>query len=59
MAAIYGQAGRDKEARIEAAEVLRINPKFSLEKYAKIIILKNQEDEERAFIAPLRKAGLK
>ncbi len=28
--------GRDKEARAEAAEVLRINPKFSLDSYVKI-----------------------
>ncbi|MGZ6248920.1 MAG: adenylate/guanylate cyclase domain-containing protein [Syntrophales bacterium] len=59
MAAIYGDAGHDKEARIEAAEVLRINPKYSLEKHAKSMTFKNQEDRERAFIAPLRKAGLK
>jgi adenylate cyclase len=59
MAAIYGGAGHDKEARIEAAEVLRINPKYSLEKHAKSMTFKNQEDRERAFIAPLRKAGLK
>ncbi|MGZ6210592.1 MAG: tetratricopeptide repeat protein [Syntrophales bacterium] len=59
MAAIYGDAGHDKEARIEAAEVLRINPKFSIEKHAKSMTFKNQEDRERDFIAPLRKAGLK
>ena len=61
MAAVYGQAGQDKEARIEAAEVLRINPKFSLEKYAKsvIIYLRIKRIVERTFIAPLRKAGLK
>jgi adenylate cyclase len=59
MTSIYGQAGHDKKARIEAAEVLRINPKFSLEKLAKSLTYKNQEDAERTFIAPLRKAGLK
>jgi adenylate cyclase len=59
MAAFYSRAGRDKEARIEAAEVLRINPKFSLEKYAKTVTYKNQEDVERTISAPLRKAGLK
>jgi adenylate cyclase len=61
MAAVYSQAGQDKKARIEAAEVLRINPQFSLEKYAKsvIVIFKNQEDVERTTISPLRKAGLK
>ena len=29
--------GREKEARAEAAEVLRINPKFSLDNYAKVM----------------------
>jgi adenylate cyclase len=59
MAAFYSRAGRDKEARIEAAEVMRINPKFSLEKFAKTVSYKNQEDVERIISAPLRKAGLK
>jgi hypothetical protein len=35
MAVVYGFSGRDEEARVDAAEVLRINPKFSLEKFAK------------------------
>jgi tetratricopeptide (TPR) repeat protein len=59
MAAFYSRAGRDEEARIEAAEVMRINPKFSLEKFAKYVTYKNQEDVERTISAPLRKAGLK
>jgi TolB-like protein len=59
MASIYSRAGRDEKARIEAAEVLRINPKFSLEKFAKSVTYKNQEDVERTISAPLRKAGLK
>ena len=59
MAAFYSRAGRDEEARIEAAEVLRINPKFSLEKFAKSVTYKKQEDVERTISAPLRKAGLK
>jgi tetratricopeptide (TPR) repeat protein len=59
MAAFYSRAGRDEEARIEAAEVLRINPRFSLEKYAKTVTYKKQEDVERTISAPLRKAGLK
>jgi adenylate cyclase len=59
MAAVYSQAGQDKKARIEAAEVLRIYPQFSLEKYAKSKTFKNQQDLERTLIAPLRKAGLK
>jgi hypothetical protein len=39
--------------------VLRINPRFSLEKYAKTVTYKKQEDVERTISAPLRKAGLK
>jgi adenylate cyclase len=57
-AAAYSRAGRDEEARIEAAEVLRINPKFSLEKFAKSVTYKKQEDVERT-VSALRKAGLK
>jgi adenylate cyclase len=59
MAAFYSRAGRDEEARLEAAEVLRISPKFSLEKFAKYVTYKNQEDVERTISAPLRKVGLK
>jgi adenylate cyclase len=49
---------RDEEARVEAAEVLRIYPKFSLNKFAKKVGYKNQEDKER-LISALSKAGLK
>jgi adenylate cyclase len=55
---IYNSLGRDEEARTEAAEVLRINPKFSVEKWAKRLTYKNQADNDR-FISALRKAGLK
>jgi len=58
LAAAYSLAGRDEKARIEAAEVLRINPKFSLEKFAQSVTYKNQEDKER-LIGELGKAGLK
>jgi len=51
MAAVYSWSGRDEEARAEAAEVLRINPDFSLERFAK-------RATPRLIIA-LRKAGLK
>jgi hypothetical protein len=50
--------GREEEARAEAAEMLRINPKFSVEKWAKRLTYKNQADADR-FISALRKAGLK
>jgi adenylate cyclase len=58
LAVVYSFSGRDEQARAEAAEVLRINPKFSLEKFAKRIKYKNKEDKER-IINALRQAGLK
>jgi adenylate cyclase len=58
LAVAYSLAGRDEKARIEAEEVLRINPKFSLEKFAQNVTYKNQEDKER-LIGALRQAGLK
>jgi adenylate cyclase len=57
-AAVYSLLGREDEAHAEAAEVLRINPKFSLENFAKTIPFKNQDDTEH-LINALRKAGLK
>jgi len=51
---ILSLSGRDEEARTQAAEVLRINPKFSLEKWEKSGA---SVDTER-FIGALRKAGL-
>lgn len=57
MAMAYSLSGRDEEARVEAAEVLRIHPKFSLEKFAKRCTYKKKTDCER-LISALRKAGL-
>jgi tetratricopeptide (TPR) repeat protein len=57
MTVIYVSSGREEEARAEAAEVLRINPKFSVKKYEKRASFKKKEDNER-FIGALRKAGL-
>jgi adenylate cyclase len=59
LASVYSAMGREKEARAEAAEVLRINPKFSLDYWAKVIsFVKDQSVIDKA-IASLRKAGLK
>jgi adenylate cyclase len=58
LTATYSLMGREKEARIEAAEVLRINPKFSLDFWAKVSSLKDQSERNRN-IEALRKAGLK
>jgi adenylate cyclase len=54
----YSQLGREEEARAEAAEVLRINPKFRAERLRTMAPSKNREKVERAIDA-LRKAGLK
>ena len=47
----------EEDAKAEAAEVLRIDPKFSLESYRKGRLYKNPEDLDRVIDA-LRKAGL-
>ena len=57
MAAVYGSCGREKEARKEASEVLRINPKFTVESFTKNLPYKNPSDRDRT-AQGLRKAGL-
>jgi adenylate cyclase len=57
LAASYISLGREPEAVAAAEEVLRINPKFFLESYAKTLPYKNKADIDR-YIAALRKAGL-
>jgi adenylate cyclase len=54
----YSWSGRFEEARAQAAEVMRINPKFSVEERAKSGLYKNQADLEH-YLEGLRKAGLK
>lgn len=58
LAACYSSLGRDLGATAATKEVLRINPKFSIESYAKTFPYKDNADVERE-IAALRKAGLK
>jgi adenylate cyclase len=58
LTAAYSLSGREQEARAEAAEILRINPKFSLEYFAKTQPYKNPHDRA-LLIDALRKAGLK
>jgi adenylate cyclase len=57
LAAIYIEMGRDEEARAAAAEVLRINPKFSIELYAKTSFMKDRSVVDK-YSDALRKAGL-
>ena len=58
LAAIYSELGRETEAQAAAAEVLRLNPKFSLEVHRQRVPLKDPAVLER-HIAALRKAGLR
>jgi adenylate cyclase len=59
LAATYSMMGREKEARAEAAEVLRINPKFSLGNYAKTLPAPQDQSKRDEYINALNKAGLK
>jgi adenylate cyclase len=54
----YIALGREKEAHAEAAELLRINPNFSVDQFVKRIPYKNQAENDRLAQA-LYKAGLK
>jgi adenylate cyclase len=54
----YDYSGRDKEAHAEAAKVLKIDPKFSVDNFGKALPFKSQAINERVVDA-LRKAGLK
>ena len=58
MTVVYSLSGHDEKARIEADEVLRIQPKFTLDKFKKKLTYKREVDRER-FLGASRKAGLK
>jgi adenylate cyclase len=58
LAATYSMMGLEKEARAEAGEVLRINPKFSLDYFVKTLPYKDQSQIDKVVNA-MRKAGLK
>ena len=57
LAATYSMMGREKEAQAEAAQVLSIDPKFSLDFWAKTALVRDQSIRDRILNA-LRKAGL-
>ena len=57
LAAAYALAGRLEEARSQAAEVMRIDPQFSLERYAKMYAFRKELVDQ--VVEALRKAGLK
>jgi adenylate cyclase len=58
LAAVYSELGKEAEARAEAAEVLRLNPQFSLEVHRQRAPIRDPAMLERV-LAALRKAGLK
>ena len=57
LAGVYALMGREKEAHAEAAEVLRIDPKFSWERLVKG--LPYSQAVKDTIADALRKAGLK
>ena len=59
LAAAYGMMGREKDARAEAGEILRVHPKFSLDNWAiKRPFFRDQSQNDKVINA-MRKAGLK
>jgi hypothetical protein len=50
--------GREEEARAQAAQILKMEPKFNLESFVKTLPFKNKADAELLFDS-LHKAGLK
>ena len=57
LALVYSEVGRDKEARAAASEVLKRNPKISLNQVRNRLPYQNPAEVDR-IIAALRKAGL-
>jgi len=57
MTVVYSLSGRDEQARAQAAEVLRIQPRFTIKNFEKKLTYKRKEDSEK-FLGALRKAGL-
>lgn len=57
MTIAYIRLGQEEEARASAAELLRVNPKFSLERYAKVLPFPKPIADR--VVEDLRKAGLK
>ncbi|MGD8985330.1 MAG: tetratricopeptide repeat protein [Desulfobacteraceae bacterium] len=53
----YSLAGRDAEARVAAQEVLRLDPKFSLTRWEKLVVQKDRH-AVKSIMDGLRKAGL-
>jgi adenylate cyclase len=57
LASAYAQLGQLDEARAEAAEVLRVNPGFTIESWKRLLVYKDPKDLKHR-IDGARKAGL-
>lgn len=57
LTATYLEMGREAEARAEAADILKLNPKFSVREFANVIPYKDPEQTRRVLDA-LRETGL-
>jgi adenylate cyclase len=57
LTATYALAGREEEGRFEAAEVMKIDPQFSLDRWAKMIPFRQELADQ--LVGACRKAGLK
>ena len=57
LASVYGHMGRVEDSRAQWAEVLRINPEYSLEHRRKTLPYKNPRDFEH-IVDGLRIAGI-
>jgi TolB-like protein/Flp pilus assembly protein TadD len=57
----YVLSGREEEARNQTKEILRIDPKFTIQEYVDTagLLYKDQDFAEKFRYEPLRKAGLK
>jgi len=59
LAISYSLTGQEEKAHAEAKEVLRINPEFSVDGFAKSDLRGYKRDQKDIIINALRKAGLK
>jgi len=58
LAACYAQLGRGTEAQAQTAEVMRLNPGFSIREYFRTSILLEREEDREHLREGLMKAGL-
>ncbi len=59
LAETYSMMDREKDARAEAAEILRLNPKFSVDSWGRTLSVYKDQSVKDNMIGALRKAGLK